>query len=163
MHFHRIKNSIFTLTLGALGATLGLAACASSAAGPVQAELPKIEIQVEAMRVIAEVANTDTSRQIGMMNRESLGQNEGMLFVFKRSETQCMWMKNTLIDLDVAFADESGKILNVAQMKAGTDGIHCSKGNAKLALEMNLNWFARRGLGEGHVVRVPESALQAQQ
>lgn len=157
MHFHRIKNSIFTLALGVLGATLGLTACASSAAGPVQAELPKIEIQVGTIQITAEVANTDTSRQIGMMNRESLGKDEGMLFVFKRSETQCMWMKNTLIDLDVAFADESGKILNVAQMKAGTDDIHCSSGNAKLALEMNLNWFAGHNLGEGHVMRLPES------
>lgn len=163
MHFHRIKNSLFTLALGVLGATLGLTACTSSAAGPVQPELPKIEIQVGTMRVTAEVANTDTSRQIGMMNRESLGKDEGMLFIFKRSETQCMWMKNTLIDLDVAFADESGKILNIAQMEAGTDDIHCSKGNAKLALEMNLNWFSRRGIGEGHLMRVPESTLQARQ
>ena len=163
MHFHRTKNPSLTLIASLFGLTLGLLACAHSAGGPKQAELQKIDIQIGKTQVKAEVANTDDTRRIGLMNRANLGQNEGMLFVFKRSEIQCMWMKNTLIDLDVAFADESGKILNVAQMKAGTSDIHCSKGDAKLALEMNLNWFSKNGVNPGEVMQIPESTRATKQ
>ncbi len=86
-----------------------------------------------------------------------------MLFVFKRSETQCMWMKNTLIDLDVAFADANGKILNIEQMKTGTTDIHCSSGNAKLALEMNHGWFSTRGIDAGEKLHVPEHVLETRE
>ena len=96
------------------------------------------------------------------MNRKKLAENAGMLFVFKRAETQCMWMKNTLIDLDVAFADDQGKILNVEHMTAGTSDAHCAKGNARLALEMNRNWFSKRNIRAGQVIQVPESAMASQ-
>jgi uncharacterized membrane protein (UPF0127 family) len=161
MHFDRIKKYPAPKLLAIATVLLGLAACASSAAEPMQQALPKVQVSIGANKVTAEVANTDLSRQIGLMNRENLGTDEGMLFVFKRIETQCMWMKNTLIDLDVAFADESGKILNIENMKAGTSDIHCSKGNAKLALEMNLNWFSERNIGEGEILQVPEVAVPA--
>jgi uncharacterized protein len=162
MHFDRIKKHHPAALLGLASLLLGLAACASNAAGPMQQTLPTVQVLVGSHTVNAELANTDSTRQIGLMNRSALASNSGMLFVFKRSESQCMWMKNTLIDLDVAFADERGKILNVAQMKAGTADIHCSKGDAKLALEMNLNWFSERKISAGDVLSVPESAMQAQ-
>ena len=144
-------------------AALGLAACISNAAGPAQSQLPTLQMRVGQHDVKAELANTDLSRQIGLMNRKELDKNSGMLFVFKRSETQCMWMKNTLIDLDVAFADANGKILNIEQMKAGTTDIHCSSGNAKLALEMNHGWFSTRGLDTGEKLHVPEQVLETRE
>jgi uncharacterized membrane protein (UPF0127 family) len=74
-----------------------------------------------------------------------------------------MWMKNTLIDLDVAFADSSGKILNIEQMKAGTTDIHCSSGNAKLALEMNRDWFSKHGIETGEKLHVPERVIETKE
>lgn len=162
MHFDHIKKHHPTALLGLASLVIGLVACASNAAGPMQQTLPTVQIFVGTHKVTAELANTDTTRQIGLMNRSVLPANSGMLFVFKRSENQCMWMKNTLIDLDVAFADESGRILNIEQMKAGTADIHCSKGDAKLALEMNLDWFSERNISSGDQLRVPDSAMQAQ-
>ena len=163
MHFDHINKYCPTFRLTLVTAALGLAACISNAAGPAQSQLPTLQIRVGQHDVKAELANTDLSRQIGLMNRKELGGNSGMLFVFKRSETQCMWMKNTLIDLDVAFADANGKILNIEQMKAGTTDIHCSSGNAKLALEMNHGWFSTRGIDAGEKLHVPEHVLETRE
>lgn len=162
MHFDHTGKYQFTFSLTLAIAALGLAACISNAAGMAQSQLPTLNMRVGEHDVKAELANTDLSRQIGLMNRQQLGENSGMLFVFERSETQCMWMKNTLIDLDVAFADANGKILNIEQMKAGTADIHCSSGNAKLALEMNRNWFSTRGIEAGELLNVPEQAMRTQ-
>jgi uncharacterized membrane protein (UPF0127 family) len=137
-----------------------LTACSLGAVVPSSQKLPEMEIQVGEKRVTAEIANTNLSRQIGLMHRRNLKEDHGMLFVFQRNETQCMWMKNTLIDLDVAFANESGNILNIEQMKAGTLDIHCSRGNAKIALEMNSDWFNQKGLSIGDLIKVPALALE---
>jgi uncharacterized membrane protein (UPF0127 family) len=60
-----------------------------------------------------------------------------------------MWMKNTLVPLSVAFIDEQGKILNVAQMEPMSEVSHCAKAPAKYALEMRQHWFKQKGIGEG--------------
>jgi len=97
----------------------------------------------------AEVVNTMASRSQGLMFRKSLGPNQGMLFVFDVSERHCMWMKNTLIPLSVAFVDEQGVILNVEEMKPQTEDTHCARGQARYALEMTEGWFSKRGLQAG--------------
>lgn len=162
MHFDRTRKYYALPAFVVVVALSSLAACASGTAQSAQATLSTVQVQVAGHKVVAELANTSISRQIGLMNRSEMENSSGMLFVFERSETQCMWMKNTLIDLDVAFADESGMILNVAQMKAGTTDIHCSKGNAKLALEMNRDWFSKRGIGDGAQITVPAAATATQ-
>jgi uncharacterized membrane protein (UPF0127 family) len=72
-----------------------------------------------------------------------------MVFIFDDATTQCMWMKNTLIPLSVAFIDEAGAILNIEDMQPQTEQTHCSSGPARFALEMNLGWFAQRGIKAG--------------
>lgn len=155
MHFDHANTIRSAFAVALLALLPGLAACASNEAEHTPANLPKVQLLVNEYRVVAELANTEETRQTGLMNREYMPINNGMLFVFARSETQCMWMKNTLIDLDVAFADEQGRILNVEKMKAGTTDIHCSQGKAKLALEMNLDWFTERSLGKGDIIKLP--------
>lgn len=162
MHFDPYLKRLSPGVLGLLIALLGVSACAADNAGPVQDTRPQVQVVIGEEKLNVELANTDLSRQIGLMNRKKLANNAGMLFVFKRAETQCMWMKNTLIDLDVAFADDQGKILNVEQMKAGTSDVHCAKGNARFALEMNRNWFSKRNVGAGQVIQVPASAMASQ-
>jgi len=163
MHFDQMNNHRATFRLTLAATALGLAACISNAAGPVQAQLPIVQLHVGEHVVKAELANTDLTRQIGLMNRQNLEKNAGMLFVFKHSETQCMWMKNTLIDLDVAFADSNGVILNIEPMKAGTADIHCSSGSARFALEMNQGWFSKLGIEAGEQLHLPEQAKDTQQ
>ncbi len=162
MYFDPYPKRLVPGMLGLLIALLGASACASGTAGPVQGPLPQVQVLIGEEKLNVELANTDLSRQIGLMNRKKLAENAGMLFVFKRAETQCMWMKNTLIDLDVAFADDQGKILNVEHMTAGTSDVHCAKGNARFALEMNRNWFSKKKIGVGQVMQVPTSAMATQ-
>lgn len=83
------------------------------------------------------------------MYRQSMRPNHGMLFVFPIADKFCMWMRNTLIPLSVAFLDGEGRILNIEEMLPKTEISHCSVKNAQYALEMNSGWFQRQGAGVG--------------
>lgn len=100
-----------------------------------------------------EIATDDKTRERGLMFREHLGQNEGMLFKFDEPQILCMWMRNTLIPLSVAFLDKNGEIINIENMQPNTDDIHCSRKLASFALETNLNWFYKRKIQVGDIVR----------
>ena len=108
-----------------------------------------LELSAGIHRIRAEVANTDDSRAEGLMYRKSLPVNNGMLFVFDQTVEHCMWMRNTLIPLSVAFLDSQGKIINVEEMLPQTENNHCAAKPSKFALEMNAGWFKSRGLGAG--------------
>lgn len=113
------------------------------------AEMPRMELNASFHRIEAEVAADQPNRMQGLMNRRSMGANQGMLFVFLQNDRHCMWMRNTFLPLSVAFLDEGGKILNIEDMKPQTDTSHCAAGPARFALEMNLGWFSSRGLKPG--------------
>jgi hypothetical protein len=127
--------------------TVALAAAFSAAAA--LAQLPTIELTAGIYLIHAEVADTFESRAQGLMFRKYLGPNEGMLFVFPQVEKPCMWMKNTLIPLSVAFLDTQGKIVSISEMQPQTEDSHCAAGPAKFALEMAGGWFASKGLRPG--------------
>lgn len=123
--------------------------------GPARAQqpqLPTIELFAGMHRIEAEVAATAESRQIGMMLRTVMPSQRGMLFVFPDTAKHCMWMRNTLVPLSVAFLDEKGKIINVEDMQPKTEDNHCAVKPARFALEMNLGWFRSRGLGAGFTI-----------
>ncbi|HEV7856227.1 MAG TPA: DUF192 domain-containing protein, partial [Herminiimonas sp.] len=61
----------------------------------------------------------------------------------------CMWMKNTLIPLSVAFIDGDGKIVNIEDMQPQTLNSHCSKKPVPYALEMNIGWFKQKNIKAG--------------
>ena len=112
-------------------------------------------------RIRAEVANTETSREQGLMYRESMVSNSGMLFVFDQAAQYCMWMRNTKIPLSVAFLDREGHILNVEEMLPLTENNHCAAKPAKFALEMNAGWFTSKGLRAGMTISGIEKAPAA--
>ena len=137
-----------TTTLSrSLGAALALAAAAWC--GSALAEMGRLELTAGFYRIEAEVAYTDPDRQQGLMNRRSMAANQGMLFVFPFPARHCMWMKNTLLPLSVAFLDEQGRIINIRDMQPQTENSHCADKDARFALEMNQGWFAQRGLKAG--------------
>jgi len=117
-----------------------------------QAQLPLVELFAGMYRVEAEVAATVDSRQIGMMQRRTMLPHRGMLFVFPEDAAHCMWMRNTLLPLSVAFLDAKARIINIEDMQAQTDDNHCATKPARYALEMNLGWFKSRGLGTGFTI-----------
>jgi uncharacterized membrane protein (UPF0127 family) len=114
-----------------------------------QNAMPVLELNAGFHRIEAEVAASDQNRQVGLMNRQAMPQQRGMLFVFTQPNTHCMWMRNTLIPLSVAFIDDEGYIINIEDMKPQTEDNHCARQPARYALEMNLGWFAQRGIKPG--------------
>lgn len=118
-----------------------------------QPALPMAELGAGMYRIEAEVAHTFESRQTGLMHRVAMPLHRGMVFVFPEARAHCMWMKNTLIALSVAFVDDQGRILNIEDMQPQTGDNHCAAGQARYALEMNLGWFAERGIKAGDTLR----------
>jgi len=102
--------------------------------------------------ISASIAANFAQRRQGLMNRKSLGENEGMLFVFPREGYHAMWMKNTLIPLGVAFIDAKGVIVNIAEMAPLSLDQHEAKKPAQYALEMNAGWFLKHGIKAGDTV-----------
>ena len=99
-----------------------------------------------------EVAATPEARELGLMFRKELPETRGMLFVFDEPQVVAMWMKNTFVDLDVAFIDVCGRVLNIERMQAQSLRLHWSEGPAAGALEVRAGWFAKRGLSAGLVI-----------
>jgi uncharacterized protein len=105
------------------------------------------------MHVIkAEVVANEADRAQGLMFREKMGANQGMLFVFPAPAEVCMWMKNTLLPLSVAFIDENGKIVNIEEMKPQSLDSHCAHKQIRYALEMNQGWFKQKNIKPGSVI-----------
>jgi len=117
------------------------------------AQLPVVELGAGMHVIKAEFADTFQTRARGLMNREKLPQNAGMLFRFDEAATQCMWMKNTLIPLSVAFVDDSAAIINIVDMQPHDERSHCATQPARYALEMERGWFAKRGIKPGMKLR----------
>jgi uncharacterized membrane protein (UPF0127 family) len=114
-----------------------------------QQRFPTVPLTAGINLIQAEVAADNAHRQQGLMFREKMGTNEGMVFLFDQPAEVCMWMKNTLIPLSVAFIDGEGKIVNIEDMRPQTTDSHCAKRPARYALEMNLDWFKKRNLKPG--------------
>lgn len=129
----------------------------SPAFAQAQPGLPQVELTAGIHLIRAEVADQPMSRQMGLMFREKLGPNEGMLFVFTDKSPQCFWMKNTKVPLTIAFIADDGAIVNLADMKPMDEASHCSAQPVRYALEMEQGWFARRGLKAG--TRIGNSRL----
>ena len=115
-------------------------------------KFPVISLTAGIHVIKAEVAATNAERQQGLMFREKMAPNEGMVFVFEGPAEVCMWMKNTLLPLSVAFIDDSGKIINIEDMKPQTTDSHCGKKLVRYALEMNQGWFKQKNIKPGFVI-----------
>ena len=118
-----------------------------------QSALPTTKLTAGIHVIQAEVASTMATRSQGLMRRKSMAQGSGMLFLFDESAGHCMWMKNTLIPLSVAFIDESGEIVNIADMQPLDETTHCASRPVRYALEMNQGWFKKRGISPGTLIR----------
>lgn len=112
-------------------------------------DLPRITLNAGIHNISAEVAQSPQERATGLMLRQSMPANQGMLFVFEQAEQQCFWMKNTLIPLDIAFVADDGTIINIEPMKPLSLDNHCSAKPVRLVLEMNMGWFAKKGVSVG--------------
>jgi uncharacterized membrane protein (UPF0127 family) len=126
-----------------------LAALVLAVAPAAAQQHPVVQLNAGMHLIRAEVVSDPATRAQGLMHRKSLAQNAGMLFIFDEDAIHCMWMKNTLIPLSVAFIDDRGTIVNIADLEPHSEASHCAAQPARYALEMNRGWFAARGIKAG--------------
>ena len=126
--------------------------------GMINKDLRTVQMQIGKRTFTLEVAETDRTREIGLMNRKSMPEDHGMIFVYSRDQEMGFWMKNTLIPLDIIFIDGKGKMVSIHQM-AALDEKHTtySKGPARYAIELNKGMAEEAGVKEGDVLKLPES------
>ncbi|MEW5889035.1 MAG: DUF192 domain-containing protein [Pseudomonadota bacterium] len=134
-----------------MNATRGFLRCALVAAASTATAFaaPTIELNAGMYRIEAELAATGEARATGLMHRAALPAHRGMLFVFPDRRQHCMWMRNTLIPLSVAFLDDGGVIVNIEEMEPQTLDNHCAAKPVRYALEMNAGWFRKKGMAPG--------------
>jgi uncharacterized membrane protein (UPF0127 family) len=106
----------------------------------------ELNLHIGTHAIHAEIADTPASRNRGLMHREQLCADCGMLFVFKQPYRHSFWMKNTPLPLSIAFISADGGIINIDEMQPNTTVTHDAQGNALYALEMNSGWFAENGV-----------------
>jgi uncharacterized protein len=127
--------------------------CALAGCASLNTHSAKTELVIDGHRVIVEVASDEDSLRRGLAGRVRLDQNQGMLFEFNRAAHLCMWMKDTLIPLSVAYLDERGAIVNIEDMEPLTDLPHCSLKPVQFALEVPRGWFSARNIRPGATVQ----------
>ncbi|MGE5085745.1 MAG: DUF192 domain-containing protein [Bacillota bacterium] len=118
------------------------------------------KVKVGNKTLVVEVASTGEQQERGLMFRNSLGEDEGMLFIFNNEETRFFWMKNTLIDLSIGYFNKTGTLVDIQEMKSGK-GIadtalpsYASAQPAKYALEMNKGWFDKNKIKLGAKLKI---------
>lgn len=146
-----------------LGLAVLLGACArsdrpaSSVPSPSTPN-PAARVVVEPRRggrfpVAVEIARTDVEKTRGLMHRESLGTDAGMLFIFDEQGDHPFWMKNTLIPLDMIFIGEDGRVTGVVARATPGSLEPRSGGPARFVLEVNGGWAEAHGVTAGDAVK----------
>jgi hypothetical protein len=141
--------------LAVLDTGLAQAQGAQGAQGSPQPRLPTVDLRAGMHTIKAELAVTPEQQMTGMMFRKEMNGNEGMLFVNDEKSGRCFWMKNTLVPLTIAFIDDDGTIVNLADMKPQDERSHCARAPVRYALEMPQGWFDKRGIKAGFKLSGP--------
>lgn len=117
-------------------------------------------LEIRGVQVQYELANTSLSRTLGLMYRESLPENAGMLFDFNENSTAAFWMKNTKISLDMLFIDENWQILHIHEdvqpCKKDPCPTYPSSAPYRYVLEVNGGFSEDHGIKVGDTVHLIE-------
>ena len=110
------------------------------------------------------LALTPQQQKKGLMNTQAhgpaqLSQDEGMLFVYAREELLSFWMKNTSLDLSIAFINKNKEIIDIHKMNPNDITPVRSKEPAQYALEVNQGWFEKNNISRGDKVKIPENIM----
>lgn len=125
-----------------------LASCAGAQS------LPSVRLDIMtaggvSVPVQAELARTGAEQEKGYMNRETIPDGTGMLFVYSSDRKMYFWMKNTPHALSIAYIDSSGVIREIHDMKPLSLATVESSASVRYALEVPKGWFERAGVRPG--------------
>ena len=135
---------------------LSLACCQLIHAQAPDTQFGQIVVEVKGRSVSLEYADTIELRSQGLMYRESMCTDCGMLFYYGQSKQGSMWMRNTLIPLDVAFIRKDGVITDIKAMQPHDENITKSSEQVLYAWEMNQGWFKSNGIAVGDTVSIKQ-------
>ncbi len=102
--------------------------------------------------ITIEIASTPDEQRNGLMNRDHLDPDCGMLFCYDSPQELSFWMKNTSVPLSIAFIDEEGRIANIEDMNPHDEDRVISSRPCRWALEVNRGWFSSRNIRVGAYV-----------
>jgi uncharacterized protein len=152
-----------TTTVANPGATTDEAPPTSTEEQSTTAEVSEDAVLIETatgeFEVPVEVADSPEEREVGLMDRESLPADAGMLFVFEEDTATGFWMKNTLIPLSIAFVDAEGTIVSILDMEpceADPCEIYNPGVSYRSALEVNQGAFDDWGVQVGDRLTPPQ-------
>jgi len=103
--------------------------------------------------VSVEIADDPAEREHGLMKRDTLGAEQGMLFVYPDERPRNFWMKDTSLPLSIAYLDAQGRIVRIADMTPFDTSTVPSVRPAMYALEVNQGWFTRHAVQVGASVK----------
>jgi uncharacterized membrane protein (UPF0127 family) len=126
-----------------------------------QSNLRTITMQIGRQTFTLEVADTEPTRETGLMNRDSMPANHGMIFVFEDEEERGFYMKNTRFPLDILFIDGNGKVVSSKSMKPYDLRTTPSDAPAKYAIELNAGAAQSSGVSVGDQLNIPLAAQSA--
>ena len=140
-----------------LGALPLAAGCQKSS----QSGLPTTTMKIGARQFTLEIANSEETRDVGLMRRDSMPADHGMIFVFKEEKPLDFWMKNTRIPLDIIYVAADGTIVSIKQMQPYKETSTLSDGPARFAIELNQDAATRAGAKAGDHLTIPAEAREA--
>lgn len=135
---------------------LGIATCLLSLSALLQADTAADEfllLDIQDQQLVVEVALSPEQRSRGLMHRQELSADAGMLFILDPQPRQCFWMRNTYIPLTLAYLDENFTLLQLSDMQPLSDELHCADQPSSFALEVNQGWFEQHDVEIGQQLR----------
>jgi uncharacterized protein len=117
--------------------------------------LPAVQMQIGDKNFTLEVADTEQAQQTGLMFRDSMPADHGMIFMFDRAEVQNFWMKNTRIPLDIIYVGADGVVVAVKSMEPFDLRGISSDQPAQFAIELNKGAAAACGVKKGDKLTIP--------
>ena len=117
--------------------------------------LPRMQLTAGEHDITVYVARSDEERALGLMHRRELPENEGMLFMCDTCAVQKFWMKDTPLPLSIAFLEEDGTILKIADLEPHNLEGESSEHPVRFVLEVNQGWFRERGIAPGARITGP--------
>ena len=111
--------------------------------------LPRVQLTAGEHRIQVYVARSSEERALGLMHRQELPDDEGMLFMCDASSVQSFWMKDTPLPLSIAFLEDDGTILKIADLAPHDLASESSGHPVRFVLEVNQGWFRERGIAPG--------------
>lgn len=157
---HRLTHPRRVTLLAALFLCMAGAAsgCQDEAA---QSNLAVVKMDLGGKEFDLEVANDRPKRSRGLMYRESMPSDHGMIFVFPREERLGFWMRNTKIPLDLVYINREGKIVSIHKLEPFDETTVRSEGPAMYAIELNRGTAEKLKLKPGDTIKIHADARKA--